>query len=120
MKFKILNGTPNHSEPSLCFSCANGHVVQGQAISNFSVHCMVSMSGNGILIKGPVTHCSDYGRRWDQGLREMKEIAHILITKKGRPVGFVSPTEAKNRIKEGTADNTDDTSQVREVQDNDD
>lgn len=115
MKFKMLNGTPDHSQPSLCFGCSNGQVIQGQTASNFTVRCLAHMSGEPLIIREPVTGCTEYARRWDQSLQSMKEIAHILVTKNGRAVGFLPPKQAADKIRGGTVDKID--PQVREVED---
>lgn len=116
MKFKILNGTPNHTDPSLCFSCSNGHVIQGQTTSNMQVRCLAHISGSPIRISEAIVRCSEYSRRWDTSLRDMKEIAYVLLTKKGKPIGFVSSREAKSKMGSGDADQVDG-AQVREVED---
>ena len=93
--------------------------MQGQTQSNFVVLCQANMAGPALQIREPITNCSEYGRRWDQSLRDMKEIALILVMKKGKPVGFFPANQVKEKIAAG-ADAADDSAQVREVQDNND
>lgn len=103
MKLKMEGGTPNHSTKSLCFSCRHAHVFKGHAESDVNVRCLAGFEGP-IWIDRPIYDCNEYGKPTDQSLRDMKDIAWILMTKKGRPVGFTSASEAKEKINSGQAD----------------
>lgn len=103
MKLKIDGGTPNHSTKSLCFNCTYAHVFKGHAESDINIRCGAFFD-NSIWINRPIYECDRHERPTDSSLRDMKEIAWILMTKKGRPVGFTSSTEAKEKINSGQAD----------------
>lgn len=100
---KVQGGTPIHGERSLCFTCAEAHVLQGQAVSDLTVICRATYDHPLTLTK-PVVECSEYVRKNSQDRRDMERIAWILETKKGRPIGFVTPLEHKHRSRNGDVD----------------
>lgn len=92
-----------HGERSLCFGCRNGQVVKGLQASDLSIRCMAAYE-QVIYIRKPVAECSEFSERTGQTRKEMEKIGWILETKKGRPIGFVSPIEHKWRADSGVVD----------------
>lgn len=103
---KVIEGTPIHGGKSLCFSCRESHIVQGQQMSDLTVRCDAFYQAP-VYIKRPVVECNQYASKASNTRGEMEKIAYILETKRGRPIGFFHPLEHKERMKEGKADKTD-------------
>src|SRR6267378_6772920 len=98
LNLKVRGGTPIHGERSLCFSCRNSQVIQGQAVSGLRVFCQ-AVYQEPLQMLRPVVECSDWARRTDQSKKDMEKIAWVLETKRGKPIGFVSALEHKWRAK---------------------
>lgn len=98
LKLKVYQGTPIHGERSLCFGCTNAQVVQGQQVSDLTVTCFLSYE-KPVRMSRAVVECSDFRNRKDPSRKDMERMAWILETKKGRPIGFFSPTEHAYRAK---------------------
>ena len=106
-KLKIVGGTPNHGEPSLCLTCRNATVVQGHAIGQRIVQCG-ALCGPHDRISFHVAECSDYDDKRHPTKREMEEMAWLLLTKKaGRQIGFVRAADYK-RNKRDYVENVED------------
>jgi hypothetical protein len=95
MHLKIVGGTAQHGEPSLCGTCRHATVVKGAALRDEIVECD-RLSSPRARIPFPVASCSGYSDRRHPSLREMEEIAWILRTdaRKNR-IGFVQARELK-------------------------
>ena len=45
----------------------------------------------------PVVECSEYENKLVKSQYEMEKIAWVLLSKNGKPIGFYSPREAKQK-----------------------
>lgn len=107
MTDKVHDGTPNYSRPSLCFDCTKAHVFRGHGVSSLRVRCQAAYE-DPIEIKDVITTCSDHQSRNSQDLHELKKIGYVLETRKGKPIGFVSPAEFKKHVTDGIVDGNKD------------
>lgn len=96
MGIKVKDGTPLHGGKGLCHSCKHSHVFRAAAESDVFVRCQVSYEQNFFVTK-PIVSCSEYANKLDKSEYEMKEIAWVLETKNGKPIGFISPNEARKK-----------------------
>lgn len=79
-------------EESLCFTCTHGLVVQGFLQNHRVTICLRVYDV--WQVPFPVRKCSDYQDRRRCDLREMKEVAHVLVRgQRGKQVGFVTPDQ---------------------------
>jgi len=78
----------------LCGQCQNAIVRQDEGASEPVVTCM-AYYGPSRDINKPVESCSSFEARGKNTLEEMKRVAWILEVKKGKPMGFKNPDEAK-------------------------
>lgn len=60
--------------------------------------------GEAIWLKEPIVDCSQYRRHNDSTLDEMKKMAWILETKKGRVIGFSPNAAHKQKLQDGDID----------------
>lgn len=97
MRLKILGGTVQHGQRSLCATCKYATVVMGQSLRDEIVECAQLSSGHN-LIRFPVSSCSGYLDRHHPSIREMEDLAWILRTDpKRKQIGFVQARELKPR-----------------------
>lgn len=96
MSIKIQGGTPYHGGKGLCHSCKFSHVYRAAAESDIVVRCRASYE-HPIFIHKPVVECSEYANKLEKSEYEMKQIAWVLISKGGKPIGFVSSREARRK-----------------------
>lgn len=106
LSLKVLGGTPRHGD-SLCFSCQQAHVIQGQAVSDLTVFCN-NYFDKPMRIQRPVAECTEFQRKNSQDRNEMERIAWILETKKGKFEGFYQPAVHKHRAKTEEIDDPED------------
>jgi len=90
----VEGGTPANTK-RLCDSCSHGQVLRTES-SQEIVYCNVSIR-EAIPIHVRVVECSKYRPLSVQSLLEMEERAWILESKRGQPIGFVSPAEFRKR-----------------------
>ena len=89
MRIRIQGGTVKASQPSLCLSCANAEIVQGNNGEEIR-KCFIV--GSRYLLPSKVTACTSYDNKSLPSLSEMKKIAWVLRTEKnGRSIGFQAP-----------------------------
>lgn len=81
----------------LCGSCANSTVVRFTTGDDYYRCEQISFGSRGGRIPAPVSECSDYHPINTPTKFEMKEVAWVLETKKGKVIGFLSPEEAKEK-----------------------
>ena len=95
MRLKIVGGTAQHGEPSLCGTCRHATVVKGAALKDEIVECD-RLSSARSRIPFPVVSCTGYSDRRHPSLREMEEIAWVLRTDaRKNQIGFVQARELK-------------------------
>ena len=95
MRLKIVGGTVQHGEPSLCGTCRHATVVKGTALKDEIVECG-RLSTPHSRIPFPVVSCSGYSDRRQPSIREMEEIAWVLRTDaRKNQIGFVHARELK-------------------------
>jgi len=94
---RVLKGTPKHGDSALCATCNHAQIIEGQAESQRVTLCGYTSE----RVRWPVVRCTMYDDKRIPPLREMKEIAWMLVTKKaGRDIGFMSAREFKQHQKE--------------------
>lgn len=85
MIINIKGGTRSEGSPPLCDSCKHAVVVKGAADSQVLRRC----TELGKNIRFPVVECSVYEDKKTLTLHQMKEMATIIVKKKGSgTVGF--------------------------------
>lgn len=90
----VEGGTPADTK-RLCDSCSHGQVLRTES-SQEIVYCNVSIR-QAIQIHVRVVECSKYSSIGEQSIWAMEKSAWILETKRGQPIGFVSPAEFRKR-----------------------
>jgi hypothetical protein len=85
IKIRVRGGTAMGSE-NLCRTCRKATFIKGHAWSKELVYCGELSE----YVKFPVFECSAYDDKNLVSLGTMKEVAWILVPKKGQPMGFVS------------------------------
>jgi hypothetical protein len=80
------------AEESLCLTCTNGQVIWGFRETQMQTLCYW---GDPVReVPFPVRKCTAYHDRRRCDLREMKEVAHVLVRgQRGKQVGFVTPDQ---------------------------
>lgn len=73
---------------SLCFTCDNAHVIKGQNATPL-VRCGAMFPA--ITIPFEVHECDRHEPMYVPSLFEMERIAHILVVKNNKIVGFQPP-----------------------------
>jgi hypothetical protein len=93
MRLKILGGTVEHGQPSLCLTCRSATIVRGHSLREEIIDCS-RLDGRRITFA--VTSCSGYTDRRRASLREMEEIAWVLRSdpSKGQ-IGFIEARKLK-------------------------
>jgi hypothetical protein len=99
MSIKVRGGTPHHGGPGLCHSCKHSHVFRSAAESEITVLCALpnQYGAPSFRIRKPVVECSEYANKLEKSEYEMKQIAWILASRGGKPIGFISPREARRK-----------------------
>jgi hypothetical protein len=93
MGIHVKKGTPLHGE-SLCTTCTHAHIVKGYRESEEVVVCQATYPEQRIAF--PVRECSGYIERKRQTLRQMEDIAWVLVPRGSkRRAGFVSAGELR-------------------------
>ncbi len=97
MRLKIVGGTAQHGEPSLCLSCRHATIVTGAGLRDHIVDCG-RLSSARSRVPFQVISCSGYSDRRQPSLREMEEIAWVLRTDAQKnQIGFVQARDLKPR-----------------------
>lgn len=93
---KVQDGTPLHSE-NLCESCSQCAHFTGHAVSQ-DIRICQAVYESPMRLTYPIYKCTEYLRRKDPTLRDMKEIAWIVRTSvTGNTIGFYSPQQFKDK-----------------------
>jgi len=93
MDIHIKNGTPLHGE-SLCATCMHAHTVKGYSESEEMVVCQATYPEQRIEFR--VRECSGYIETKRQTLRQMEDIAWVLVPRGSkRKAGFVPASELR-------------------------
>jgi hypothetical protein len=108
MRLKIVGGTAQHGEPSLCLSCRHATLVNGTSLRDQIVDCG-RLASSRSRVPFPVISCSGYSDRRQPSLREMEEIAWVLRTDaRKNQIGFVHARDLKPRERYVLPDPDDD------------
>lgn len=101
MPIKVVQGTPNFSEPSLCLSCRCAQNVTGlRQNDSFTLCRMHGMDA--IRIQQPVVTCSEYDDRRLPQLWQLEKIAwRFSIDDRKKTAGFITPQAWKAKVKDG-------------------
>jgi hypothetical protein len=87
----VRNGTPVHG-PSLCKSCTQAHIQTGFSESEEQVICCFTWPNH--VVNFRVHTCNDYSEMKRQSLKQMEEMAWVLMPRDGkRMTGFLRPDE---------------------------
>ena len=91
MGIHVKNGTPLHG-PSLCESCMHAHILSGFSESEEQVICCFTYPNHRVEFR--VHRCNDHSEMKRQTLKQMEDMAWVLMTRGGRRVtGFVRPSD---------------------------
>jgi len=91
MSVKVKNGTPLHGPP-LCETCVHAHIERGFSESEGNVFCQATYPEHRVRFR--VRACTNYLETKRQSLKQMEEIAWVLMPRDGKRVlGFVRPDE---------------------------
>jgi hypothetical protein len=89
MGIQVKNGTPIDG-PSLCESCTHGHIQRGFSESEEQVICCFTWPNHRVDFR--VHKCNDYPEMKRQTLKQMEDMAWVLMPREGKRVtGFVRP-----------------------------
>lgn len=102
MRLKMHKGTTSTSQPTLCGTCRMSQRVRMQQ-SNEEVYVCHNVHP-AQPFRGNVAECSSYDDRRLPTLRAMQEIAWRVSSDKNRPIGFLSPSEYRARVKKEEED----------------
>ena len=94
MGIYVRNGTPLDG-PSLCESCANGHIAKGYRIAEEIVMC----TANSPTVRVPfrIRECTSYFDKRRECLYEMKKVAWLIEPERGKKTtGFAAPPESSD------------------------
>jgi len=94
---KIHNGTPDHSTQSLCVSCREGLVVEGQKESDRVTYCTMLRRNVPFI----VTACGSYEDKSLPSLWDMRQIAHRIVLDKSGVAGFLTPAKFHLAVEDG-------------------
>jgi hypothetical protein len=95
MHLKVHDGTPNHSESTLCHTCRWATIVKGRSVGHEIIKC------NEIAGRVPfaVASCTEYNDRRMPSRADLEDIAWVLRTdSKTRTIGFVKPDPNRPRV----------------------
>ncbi|MGO9588698.1 MAG: hypothetical protein ACLP3K_01455 [Candidatus Acidiferrales bacterium] len=91
MSVNVKDGTPVYG-PSLCETCVNAHVERGYRETDLVIFCQATYFEHGVRFR--VRECSNYVEKKRQRLKDMEEVAWVLMPRDGKRVaGFVPPEE---------------------------
>lgn len=108
LTIKIKDGTPKENF-NLCETCMFSHIIESSNVSSKRVFC--NFLPRAFLLNKPIIACNNHLDKGNPDLKNMQEMAWILMTKKGKPVGFASAREAKAKEDSGEVDNPEDSVQ---------
>ena len=101
MRIKVRGGTAIGGE-NLCLSCRNATVIKGFGPEQI-IHC----GDVGETLKFPVSECSVYDNKSSITLSTMRDVAWILVPRKGDGCGFVNPSMFVDMVKDGRLKDVD-------------
>lgn len=87
----IKNGTPMQGPP-LCETCVNAHIERGYGESDALIYCQATWPEHRVRFR--VRECTGYRDTHRQNLKQMEDMAWVLMPRNGKRVaGFVPPSE---------------------------
>lgn len=91
MDIYVRNGTPLDG-PSLCDSCANGHIQKGYRIGEEMAICTAYTPAMRVPFR--VRECTGYLDKNRESLYEMKKVAWLIAPERGKKTaGFMPPAD---------------------------
>ena len=94
MPFSIRNS----KVPGLCHTCKHAHI---RSFDTGKQEVICGRLDVNALMPRPVVECTMYEEKGTMDEWDMEKIAFVLETKKGKPIGFLSPTEYKEKYPKG-------------------
>ena len=96
MRIKIREGTPSHSDASLCTTCRHSRITRGRRLDEELVFCGASHFGT-TQITFKVTTCSAYTSQTEPTYFELMQQAWVLQPgSRRRPSGFVRASDLRD------------------------
>lgn len=91
MSINVKDGTPLYG-PSLCDSCAWGHIQKGYRISEETAVCTAYEPATRVPFR--VRECTTYLDKNRENLHEMKKVAWLISPERGKnTTGFTRPAD---------------------------
>jgi hypothetical protein len=87
----------SNTDLGICALCKSGTIVEGETEGQRVFECSALGERAVRLIRWPVRRCTEFEEKGSQDLYQLHQMAWILETRKGKPIGFISPLQRHER-----------------------